>query len=259
MEGRRKKEEGRRASSSPFLLPSSPVRGGVVGAIVVAAGASERMGAVDKLFAPLAGRPLIAHVLAPLDESPLVDRIALVLSEANRERGRALVAEYGFAKVAAVCEGGPRRQDSVRLGLEALGPCDWVLVHDGARLLADPSVIEAGLAAARETGAAVPVLPLADTVKVAGERDLVERTLDRAPLRAAQTPQVFRHDLLPRAHREVTADVTDDAAMLEALGLPVRLFPGSPLNLKVTTPDDLRLAEALLAGTESRVPSFEDR
>jgi 2-C-methyl-D-erythritol 4-phosphate cytidylyltransferase len=217
-----------------------------VGAVVAAAGASSRMGSADKLFAPLAGRPLLAHVLARLDESPLVDRIALVLSTSNIERGRGLVAEHGFAKVAAACEGGLRRQDSVRLGLAALGPCEWVLVHDGARLLADPSVIAVGLEAARETGAAVPALPIADTVKVAGEGGIVERTLDRAPLRAAQTPQVFRYDLLLRAHREVATDVTDDAAMLESLGLPVKLYAGSPLNLKVATPDDLRAAEALL-------------
>jgi 2-C-methyl-D-erythritol 4-phosphate cytidylyltransferase len=204
------------------------------------------MRSADKLFVPLAGRPLLAHVLARLNESPLVERIALVLAAANLERGRALVAEHGFDKVTAICEGGARRQDSVRLGLEALGACDWVLVHDGARLLADPSVIAAGLEAARETGAAVPALPIADTVKVAREDDIVERTLDRGPLRAAQTPQVFRCDLLLSAHREVTTDVTDDAAMLEALGLPVKLYAGSPLNLKVTTEDDLRAAEALL-------------
>jgi 2-C-methyl-D-erythritol 4-phosphate cytidylyltransferase len=217
-----------------------------VGAIVVAAGVSSRMRSTDKLFVPLAGRPLLAHVLSRLDESPLVDRIVLALSRANLERGRALVARSGFVKVGAVCEGGARRQDSVRLGLEALGPCDWVLVHDGARLLADPSVIAAGLEAARGTGAAVPALPISDTVKVADGGEVVARTLDRGPLRAAQTPQVFRYDLLLRAHREISADVTDDAAMLEALSLPVKLYAGSPLNLKVTTPDDLRAAEALL-------------
>jgi len=233
---------------------------GVVGAIVAAAGASRRMRHTDKLFVPLADRPLLAHVLARLHDSPLIERIALVLSEANLARGRELVADFGFAKVTEVCEGGARRQDSVRLGLEALGECDWVLVHDGARLLADPSVIAAGLEAARETGAAVPALPIADTVKVAREDGTVERTLDRGPLRVAQTPQVFRFDLLLRAHREVTADVTDDAAMLELLGLPVKLYAGSPLNLKVTTPDDLRTAEALLkaATRNSRVGAREE-
>lgn len=234
-----------------------------VGAVIVAAGSSSRMGpstgsgqVIDKLFVRLAGRPLLAHVLARFQESPEVDRIVLVVSEANLRRGRDLVAEHAFGKVSAVCAGGPRRQDSVRLGLDALGPCDWVLVHDGARLLVSAELIERGLKAARETGAAVPAVPVADTVKVAGEDGAVERTLDRSRLWAAQTPQVFRHDLLLRAHREVTADpstalragFTDDAAMLEALGGRVRLFPGSSLNIKVTNHEDLRLAEALLQG-----------
>ena len=224
-----------------------------VGAIIVAAGSSARMRgpstgsgqATDKLFAPLAGRPLLAHVLARFQESPAVDSIALVLSPQNLQRGRDLADEYGFAKVSAVCPGGPRRQDSVRLGLEALGARDWVLVHDGARLLISPGIPE-GLEAARETGAAVPAVPIADTVKEAGPDGTVNRTLHRDRLWAAQTPQVFRYDLLVQAHREVTDDVTDDAAMLEALGLPVKLYPGSPLNIKVTNPEDLRAAEALL-------------
>lgn len=225
-----------------------------VGAIVAAAGASTRMAgpsagsgqAADKLFAPLAGRPLLAHVLASIQECSLVHRIVVVLSSANLERGRDLVVECGLDKVSAVCQGGPRRQDSVRLGLEALGKCQWVVVHDGARPLVTADLIQRGLEAARETGAAIPVVPIADTVKLVTEDGTVERTVDRSRLWAAQTPQVFRYDLLLRAHREVTADVTDDAAMLEALGLPVKLYPGSPLNIKVTTREDMRLAEALL-------------
>ena len=203
------------------------------------------MRGTDKLFALLAGRPLLAHVLARFQDSPSVGSIALVLSSQNLQRGRDLVAEYDIAKASAVCIGGPRRQDSVRLGLEALGACDWVLVHDGARLLINPGIPE-GLEAARESGAAVPAVPIADTVKEAGPDGTVARTLDRRRLWAAQTPQVFRYDLLLRAHREVTHDVTDDAAMLETLGLAVRLYPGSPLNIKVTNLEDLHAAEAML-------------
>jgi 2-C-methyl-D-erythritol 4-phosphate cytidylyltransferase len=216
-----------------------------VGAVIVAAGSSSRMEGTDKLFAVLGGRSLLAHVLERFQGSPDVDRIALVLAPANLDRGRDLVARYGMEKVSAVCAGGSRRQDSVRLGLEALGACEWVLVHDGARLLISPC-ISAGLEAARDTGAAVPAVPITDTVKAVGADGTVEHTVDRSRLWAAQTPQVFRYDLLIRAHREITADVTDDAAMLEALGLAVKLFPGSPLNIKVTNPEDLRTAEALL-------------
>lgn len=225
-----------------------------VGAVVVAAGGSTRMGGGDKLMAVVSGRPLLAHVLTALQDSPEVERIALVLSTANLERGQEMAAQWGIEKLSAVCEGGARRQDSVRLGLEALGQCEWVLVHDGARLLIE-DVIPQGLEAARETGAAVPAVPIADTMKLAGAHGNVESTVDRTRLWAAQTPQVFRYDLLMRAHREVTADVTDDAAMLEALGLPVKLFPGSPLNIKVTTPRDLRLAEAILQTAEAGLPA----
>ena len=219
--------------------------------MVAAAGSSTRMGDTDKLFVPLAGRPLLAHVLAAVQECPLVDRIVLVVSSANLQRGRDLVTQHGMDKVSAVCQGGPRRQDSVRLGLSALGglgPCDWVLVHDGARLLIEP-VISKGLDAARKTGAAVPAVPIADTVKMAGADGTIAGTVDRSRLWAAQTPQVFRYDLLVRVHREITADVTDDATMVEALGLPVSLYPGSRLNIKVTNPEDLSIAEALLRET----------
>jgi 2-C-methyl-D-erythritol 4-phosphate cytidylyltransferase len=213
------------------------------------------MRGTDKLFAPLAERPLLAHVLAPFQKSPAVDRIVLVLSSDNLARGIDLVAEHGMDKVCAVCVGGSRRQDSVRLGLEALGApgwaaCDWVLVHDGARLLLSPSISE-GLEAARETGAAVPAVPITDTVKAAGPDGAIDRTLDRSRLWAVQTPQVFHCDLLLRAHREITADVTDDAAMLEALGLPVKLYTGSSLNIKVTNMEDLRTAELLLRAADS--------
>ena len=217
-----------------------------LGAVIVAAGGSTRMGGIDKLFAPLAGRPLLARTLAAFQECPAVDLVALVVLKENLERARALVAEYGFSKVRHVCPGGARRQDSARAGLEALGECDYVAVHDGGRPLVTPNLIERGLEAARETGVAVPALPVVDTIKEAGPDATVVRTLDRGRLWAAQTPQVFRRDILLRAHREVQGDVTDDAAMVEALGLPVRLFPGERTNIKVTTPEDQRLAQALV-------------
>ena len=212
----------------------------------------------------MAGRPLLAHTLAAFQECTAVQRLVLVLSPANLDRGRQLVQTHRLDKVTDIRTGGPRRQDSVRLGLQALGPCQWVAVHDGARPLLTPDLILRGLEAARDSGAAVPALPLADTIKEGGPDGLVLRTLDRSRLWAVQTPQIFRYDLLLRAHREVTADVTDDAAMLEALGLPVKLFEGPRRNIKVTMPEDLRLAEALLQietrrEYEVRVASFETR
>jgi len=205
------------------------------------------MAGADKLFTEVAGQPLLAHAIAPFQECASIERIVLVMASLNLKRGRDLVERYGFTKATALVKGGERRQDSVRLGLEALGGCDYVAVHDGARPLVTPELIARGLEAARETGAAAPAIPIADTVKEAGPNGIVLRTLDRSRLWAVQTPQVFRYELLLRAHREITADVTDDAAMVEALGEPVRLFEGSRANIKVTTVEDLTLIKALTA------------
>jgi len=217
-----------------------------VGAIVVAAGRSRRMGGLDKLFAPLGGRALLARTLAAFQECDAVQRVVLVLAADNLARGLALAEEEHLTKVRTVCLGGRRRQDSVREGLEVLGPCAWVVVHDGGRPLVTPQLIEDGLAAARETGAAVCGLPAQDTVKRADEQGRVLRTLDRHRLWLVQTPQVFRYDILREAHERSRRAATDDAALVERLGYSVRVYPGSPRNLKVTTPEDLALAGALL-------------
>ena len=221
-----------------------------VGAIIAAAGASSRMGGVDKTLAPLGGEPLIARTVEVFERSPLVGSVVLMVAAGSVEPVRALAAERGWSKVAGVRAGGQRRQDTVRLGLEALAECDWVVVHDGARPLMGAALIADGLAAAAATGAAVPALPAVETVKRVAAGGRVVETLERGELVIAQTPQVFRRDLLERAHREVTGEVTDDAAMVERLGAEVRVFAGDPANMKVTTPLDLAVAEALLAARE---------
>ena len=222
-----------------------------VGAIIASAGASSRMGGVDKTLAPLGGGPLIARTVDAFERSPHVGSVVLMVADRNVEPVRKLAAKRGWAKLARVCPGGERRQDTVRLGLEALPAGDWVVVHDGARPLVDARLIAAGLAAAAATGAAVPGLPATETVKRVADGRVLE-TLDRRELAIAQTPQVFRRELLERAHREVTDDVTDDAAMVERLGVEVRVFAGDPANVKVTTPTDLAVAEALLAAERER-------
>jgi len=217
-----------------------------LGVIIVAAGSGERMRGLDKLFTEVAGKPLLAHAITSFQECSLVSSVVLVLSAQNLERAQRMAALHGFSKVSAVVEGGPRRQDSVGAGLAALGECEYVAVHDGGRPLATVELIERGMAAAKEMGAAVPGVRIADTVKEAGDDGLVVRTADRSRLWAIQTPQVFRRELLERAHREVTADMTDDAAMVEALGQRVRVFDGDSRNLKVTVAEDLdRVRRAL--------------
>jgi 2-C-methyl-D-erythritol 4-phosphate cytidylyltransferase len=230
----------------PQSCGADPGRSGRVGAIIVAAGQSSRMDGVDKTFALLHGQPLIVHTLSHFQRSPSVVEIVLVLAPQSLEQGRLMVENYQLGKVSRVCAGGETRQDSVRCGLEALTPCQWVMVHDGARPCLDQSLLERGLAAARDTGAAVAGVPVKDTIKVATPDGLVDNTPPRELLWAAQTPQIFRYDLLLEAHRRSTYSATDDAALVEELGHPVRLFLGSYRNLKVTTPEDLALAEVFL-------------
>jgi 2-C-methyl-D-erythritol 4-phosphate cytidylyltransferase len=200
---------------------------------------------------PLAGRPLIAYCLEALQESPLVDEVVLVLRDL--ERGKRLVQAEGFSKVKSICPGGPRRQDSVREGLKHVPDCDLVIIHDGARPFLTGRLIRDGIGVARETGAAVAAVPVTETVKVAGQDGLVEATLPRASLFTVQTPQVFRFDILRKAYENSAGDVTDDASLVEGLGIKVRLYPGSYDNIKMTNPEDLALAEVLMKRRQASV------
>lgn len=220
------------------------------GVVVVAAGRSTRMGGTDKTFADVHGAPLVVHTLRRVAGSGAVTRIALVVADDAVERARAMITEYRIGKVVAVCVGGERRQDSVYAGLLALGECRWVAVHDGARPCVTNDVMERGLDAAQRWSAAVAAVPVKDTIKVVGDDDVIASTPERSSLWAAQTPQVFDYGLLMRAHRSATADYTDDAAMVEALGNSVRVFMGSYENLKVTTPEDLVFVSQLLAHSD---------
>lgn len=229
-----------------------------LGVIIVAAGTSTRMGGGDKQFADLNGEPVVGYSLKVFARSGHVAGIALVLSSDNLDRGRAFVSESGLDDVVVCVQGGATRQDSARIGLEALKSSapdvKFVAVHDGARPFVDESMIERGLAEARVTGSAVAAVPVKDTIKAAGSDRVVTKTLDRRGLWAIQTPQVFRTDILSAAYEEVTADVTDDASMVELAGHRVAVFDGHSENIKITTPDDLLLA-GLIAGRRRRVAS----
>ncbi len=225
-----------------------------VAAIVLAAGTSSRMGGVDKIWADLHGVPLIAHALRVIAATP---GVGILVCVAPLERHAALAALLDGCGVEVRCvEGGARRQDSVAAGIAAVPDAVWYLVHDGARALVTSELAARVLDAARAHGAAIPGLPITDTVKRVVPIDgtatveAVRGTIDRGPLRAIQTPQAFRGNLLRLAHAEVTADVTDDAAMVEHLGLPVAVVPGDATNIKVTTPADLAVARALIEQRE---------
>lgn len=219
--------------------------------VVVAAGESRRMGGRDKLWSLVAGRPLLAWTLAAVAAAPGAERIVVVTAA-----GR--VAELASAgwlprSVVAVVAGGDRRQESVAAGVRALpagGTEDGViLVHDGARPLATPGLVARVAAAAAAGGAAIPVLPVAETLKRVEEGRIVA-TVDRAPLAFAQTPQGVRRSVLAAAWARFPPDGaetwTDEAALLEACRIRVDAVPGEPANLKVTLPDDLARVEAVL-------------
>jgi 2-C-methyl-D-erythritol 4-phosphate cytidylyltransferase len=219
---------------------------GKVGVIIVAAGTSSRMGGIDKVFATLVGEPILAKVVTVFNDCSLVDEIVIVLAKKSLEQGRRLIKDHHWHKVIAVCPGGPRRQDSVKEGLRRLIDCEWVVIHDGARPCISADLIERGLITARESGAAIAGVPVKDTIKIVSRRGFVQQTPTRQSLWAAQTPQVFRYDLVAEAYRQADDEVTDDAALVEKLGHRVEVYMGSYHNIKVTTPEDLAVAEVFL-------------
>ncbi|MEA2653165.1 MAG: 2-C-methyl-D-erythritol 4-phosphate cytidylyltransferase, partial [Chloroflexota bacterium] len=213
------------------------------------------MGGSDKLAAAIGGRPLLAWTLAALTAAPGVERIVVVT--AGGRQAELAAADWLPAKVVDVVAGGERRQESVHAGFLALdrhGVADErgvVLVHDAARPLVGPSLVAAVSDATAQFGAAIPVVPIAETLKRI-DGGLVGVTVDRTDLAAAQTPQGARRDLLREAYRRFPADgpttFTDEAALLEACSIAVHVVDGEPGNLKVTFPDDLRRVTAALTG-----------
>lgn len=224
--------------------------------VIVAAGSSRRMAGRDKLWMPLAGRITLARTIDTFAFSPLIASIVLVLSSERLEQTRELCQHEGWDKISGIVAGGTRRQDSVRAGLDYLAEnapeTRWVMIHDGARPLVTSTILEAGLQTAQELQAAVAAVPVKDTIKQV-QHNLIQATPERSQLWAVQTPQVFAFPLIYQAHHCALAEdeATDDAALLERLGHPVAIFPGSYSNLKITTQEDLLIAEALLQGSHN--------
>lgn len=215
--------------------------------MIAAAGESSRMRGTDKLLVHVAGRPLLDHCVEVFQRSPSVDSIVLVLRETLVDTWREGIAVKGWRKVKEVVPGGARRQDSVLAGLRALGECEWVMVHDGARPCITEEIIRKGLDAVLETGGAVAAVPVKDTIKTVGEAGIVHETPPRDALWAVQTPQVFQYEILLRSYQAAVGDATDDAMVVEAAGHKVKVFMGSYRNIKVTTPEDIAIVEIFLA------------
>ncbi len=227
-------------------------------AIIVAAGASARMGAQgDKLFLPVAGRPLLAYAWQRLDSAPFIGEIILVVREGRQSAFADLAATCGFTKPFRLVPGGRQRQDSVWNGLEALSPAaEIVAIQDAARPCASLALIEATIQAARQNGAAVAAQPVSDTIKWSDDGVSISRHLERARLWAVQTPQTFRVEIIRRALRavrEAGAQVTDDTAACEWIGQAVKLVNVPGPNPKVTVPGDVPYVEMLLRA-ESHSP-----
>ncbi len=222
-----------------------------VAALVLAAGRGERLGHdLPKGFVRLAGRPLWVHAAEALAAAPEIERVVPVIPGGELQRFRTAVSEFGsVAELAEPVLGGAARQDSVRAGLEALPAwAELVAVHDAARPLLRPEAVSRVLAAAQRYGAAILARPVGDTIKrVTGER--IIETPARSECWAAQTPQVFRTEMLREALAKAAAEGfegTDDAQLVERLGVTVHVVEGDPDNLKITRDEDLALAEAWL-------------
>jgi 2-C-methyl-D-erythritol 4-phosphate cytidylyltransferase len=226
-------------------------------ALIPAAGLGLRMGGGPaKQFLEVGGRPLLALTLASFQASPSIHAVVVVVPPADVDYCQEhIISRFQLDKVTQVVPGGERRQDSVRLGIEAAGDrWDLVLIHDGVRPLVDEALIHRVVGAARDHRCVVTGLPATDTVKEVGDRGTVVKTCDRRKLWLVQTPQVFRYEDISSAHRKAQEEgwqVTDDAALVEREGIPVTVVEGAERNIKVTTPMDLALVEFYLKGPQA--------
>ncbi|MEF3303390.1 2-C-methyl-D-erythritol 4-phosphate cytidylyltransferase [Paenibacillus sp. GYB003] len=221
------------------------------GAVIVAAGKGTRMGTSEsKQYLQLRNKPILVHTLETFQRMPEIEAIVLVTGSEDIGRCVTYVERYGLSKVAAVASGGEERQHSVRIGLERLPEgLDVVAVHDGVRPFVTEAKIAECLHKAYEAGGAVLAVPVKDTIKVVSDSGRIDATPERKSLWAVQTPQAFRLGLLRQAHDHAAREGfvgTDDAMLVERIGHSVYVVEGDYTNIKITTPDDLLLAERLL-------------
>lgn len=225
-------------------------------AIILAAGQGKRMHTkIQKQFLEIKGYPVLYYSLRCFQDSPLIEDIILVTGEESvLYCQKEIVDKYGFTKVTKVIPGGKERYDSVYQGLLACENSDYVLIHDGARPFITEEILERGLTGAEETGACAVGMPSKDTVKIADESGYIAETPDRSKVWMIQTPQIFQYALIRNAHESIRtremSNVTDDAMVVEQeTGIKVRLAEGSYQNIKITTPEDLGVAELFLGNS----------
>jgi len=224
---------------------------GRLGALVVAAGKGTRMGTAEsKQYLSLGDKPILVHTLLLFERMHEVDSIVLVVSDGQEARCQAYIEQYKLHKVRSIVVGGAERQDSVRAGLEAFpSETEWVLIHDGVRPFPAEEHILACVREAKRTDAAVLAVPVKDTIKVVNAEGQIQSTPDRRSLWAIQTPQAFRLSVLREAHERAAHDHflgTDDAMLVERLGVTVQVVQSDYYNIKITTPEDLPMAEWII-------------
>lgn len=222
-----------------------------LGVVIVAAGKGSRMQtSISKQFIPLLGKPILAHTIQVFEQMEQISEVVVVTGAADLERVYAYCEHYKWKKIKSVVPGGTDRQASVYRGLQEISEqVEWVFIHDGVRPLITPQAIMRCLEGARKTGAAVLAVPVKDTIKQVNKAGEITATPNRSSLRAIQTPQVFRRTLIIEAHREAIKNDkkgTDDASLAEYMGHTVVVVEGDYCNLKITTPEDLIVAEHLL-------------
>ena len=223
-------------------------------AIVASAGKGKRLkGRVKKPFLVLGAKPVLARTLSALESSRFVDEVILLVDKNDLKRAEALVKKFRLKKVKHIMQGGSKRSDSVSNGLKAVGGADIILVHDGARPFLSQSLIKRCIQAARRHGASCACVPVTSTVKKVARNGIIHSTPERSQYYFAQTPQVFKASLLKKAYenykRNKTA-ATDDSSLVERLGIKVKMVLGDYRNIKITTPEDLAVAKAILKSSQ---------
>lgn len=217
-------------------------------AVIPAAGSSTRMGKGNKLLLEIDHVPVLARTISAFEQCGMIDEIILVCREQDMVEYRALISEYGFRKVSSIVRGGSTRTESVLAGVRTAERAAIVAIHDGARPLVSEPVITSAIEAAIRERAAAPVVPIKDSVKRIGAGKIVS-DVPRADIAAVQTPQCFERDLILKALEKAVREglpLTDDCSAVEALGVTCAATEGSYMNLKITTPEDIAIAEALL-------------
>ncbi len=220
--------------------------------IIVAAGKSRRMNpTVSKQFIFIGGKPILAYTIDAFEKSSLIDKIVLVINEAEIEKCKKIIVnKYNYKKLMKIVSGGKERQNSVFNGLKVLpSETNLVAIHDGARFLITPDIIDRAVRGAYDSNGVIVAMPIQDTIKETNSNKIISKTFNRDRLWAAQTPQVFPYSIIMKAHEKAREDNflgTDDASLVERLGYEVDIVRGSVENIKITTNFDLILAEIIL-------------